>query len=285
MQATDTGNLVAQIKADDLEKYKELCLHGIKVDEETMQDWKQGAKDAMRLFKMDYTRELPFDRAADVRAPTLTTAAIQFAARAYPTLMADDRPAKVRVFGNDEDGSKAAAAERVSKFISWQLTEGIDGWEQELDLMLHALPVEGCQAKKVYFSPAKKQVVSKLVPIEKLILNAKASSVDDLRITQEFMLFPHEIEERRRRGLWVKLQQEKEEEDEGIAEVFYEQHCRLDIDGDGYAEPYIVILHKDSGQVMRIQHCIRSCLTLSTPFLAWASAKSCCGSESRLIQF
>jgi chaperonin GroES len=35
-------------------------------------------------------------------------------------------------------------------------------------------------------------------------------------------------------------------------ELFLEQHCYADLDGDGYEEPYIVTVHKDSGKVARV---------------------------------
>ena len=250
---TQTQNLAPLISRDSIEKYRSQCLEGLEADRATMSDWLSMAEDAMELAKMDNKRDLPFDRAADVQAPTLMSAAMHFAARAYPTIMADDQPAKVRVFGADETGEKSQAAERVSKFMSWQLTEGMPDWEEELDLMLHSLPITGCEAKKVYFCSSSRQTISKRINIQDLVLNAKSTNTSDMRISQKLMFQKHEIEERVRRGQWLRVEALEEEEDEGVPVEFLEQHCRLDIDEDGYAEPYIVTLHQSSGQIVRIQ--------------------------------
>jgi chaperonin GroES len=40
--------------------------------------------------------------------------------------------------------------------------------------------------------------------------------------------------------------------DEDSPHLFIEQHRRLDLDGDGYAEPYIVTVHLRSSKTVRI---------------------------------
>lgn len=253
-QAIDPrGNLVPHLKEDALEKFRAQCKVGIDADRKAMSDWLGGVKDARELSKMNASREAHFDLAADVQTPALAVASMQFAARAYPTLMADDRPVKAKVHGQDEVGEKAAAAERVGAFMSYFLTEEADYWEDDLDLMLHAMPVDGVGVKKVYFCPSRQQPVSEVVAVDNLILNPKAKSRKGLRIAQEIELYNWEIEERVRRGLWVPLKYEEGEDDTAKPQMFYEIYCRLDIDGDGYEEPYILMMHKESEQVVRIQ--------------------------------
>lgn len=249
----ETQNLVQFVGKEKQSDIVATCTEGLEADKKAMQPWLDKAKEAMEMAQMDGSRDLPFDKASDVRAPTLASAAIQFASRAYPTIMADNRPVRVAVYGEDPDGIKKQAADRVSKMMSWQFTEGMDHWEEELDRLLYTLPITGCVVKKVYFCQSKRQTVSDLVPMDCLTVNPKAPNRHDLRVTQSFELQPHHIEERVRRGLYARIDWEPEDDDKEAPQEFCEHHCRLDLDEDGYAEPYIVTIHKEAQQIVRIQ--------------------------------
>ncbi|MGI9507389.1 MAG: portal protein, partial [Geminicoccaceae bacterium] len=75
------------------------------------------------------------------------------------------------------------------------------------------------------------------------------------RITEEQEAYPNEIVEKVRMNLWrdVELGRPQEaEDDEAAPHDILEQHRTLDLDDDGYAEPYIVTVHKETSQVLRI---------------------------------
>ena len=58
----------------------------------------------------------PWPNASNIKYPLLATAAMQFAARAYPSLIpSNGQVVKCRVLGYDANGEKTKRAERVSK--------------------------------------------------------------------------------------------------------------------------------------------------------------------------
>ena len=73
----------------------------------------------------------PWPKASNIRYPLITSAALQYNARAYPAIVPSTDVVKVSVHGKDQDGQKATRAERVSTFMSWQLKVDTREWERE----------------------------------------------------------------------------------------------------------------------------------------------------------
>lgn len=245
-------------------------------------------------------KNYPFEGASNIKYPLLTKAAIGFASLAYPALVQDDQVVKGKAVGNDEGdevvkgsdgqplinpdtgkelrknaGAKLRKANRVARFMSHQILEEMDGWEDDRDKLLHVLPIIGCCRTKGYYDPDEGKNVSALVLPQYLVLdpNAKSAQVNE-RASEYYDLYPHQIEERIRLGIFrdfdykgISTETTKDNYqgaaendgdtpaamyDESKPHMFIEQHRRLDLDGDGYPEPYIVFVHKQSSTVARI---------------------------------
>jgi chaperonin GroES len=166
-------------------------------------------------------------------------------------------------------GVKAKIGERVSKFQSHQILNNMDGWEDDMDKICHIIPIIGCAFKKTYNDPVEGQNVSRLVLPQYLIMNIDARTVESAnRVSELIQLYPNEIEENIRAGVFREFEylvsnetmsdSYKDSEgnphskDDDKPHVFIEQHRRLDLDEDGYAEPYIVWVHKEANKVVRI---------------------------------
>ena len=209
----------------------------------------------------------PWPNAANVKFPLITIAAMQFAARAYPALVKSPDLVKYRVQGKD-DGTKAARSERVSAHMSYQLLEEDEPWEEHHDRLLLVLPIVGCAFKKSYYDKTKGHNCSTLVLPKNLVVNYYAKSIECERKTEVFQLSPREIKERELRAIFnavelppAPIEQSPEDKRQGLTPPFddkdrprtlLEQHCYLDLDEDGYKEPYVVTLDKSSGKVLRI---------------------------------
>jgi chaperonin GroES len=123
---------------------------------------------------------------------------------------------------------------------------------------LHHLPIVGCAFRKVWRSETLGRNKSEMVPAIHLVVNNKCRSLDEAPVvTHEVPIYPQDIEERKRSGVFLDIelpapQNDGEEADDDAPHLFLEQHCFLDLDEDGYKEPYIVTVHKESCQVVRI---------------------------------
>ncbi len=223
-------------------------------------EWEETYHEALKIAKqIKETKTFPFDKAANIKYPLITMAAIQFAARAYPEIIQDGRVAGCKVVGKDPDGSKQDRADRVSTHMSYQLTDQMETWDEDTDRMLHVLPISGLCWKKTYHTTNKGNQSDFVLPLD-FVVHYHTKSMDTCpRGTHVFPKYPNEIEERKRSGEWMNVElgaavqvDGYDQTDTNTPHIFLEQHRWWDLDNDGYQEPYIITVHKDTKQVVRI---------------------------------
>jgi len=241
---------------------------GYKEDMQSRSEWESRQDEYIKLaLQVMETKNSPWANAANIKYPLLTTATMQFGARAYPGLVTSPSIVKGRVTGFDITGEKAKSAERVGKHMSYQLIEEMDDWEAGMDKLCISLPILGSMFKKTYFSPSKNKNISELVYPKNLVVNYWSKSLLDApRITHVLSLSDNDIYERVAAGLFADQDYVKEpakpnetsDQVHGMSQPsidtapheFLEQHTWLDLDEDGYKEPYIVTY--GDGKVARI---------------------------------
>lgn len=254
-----------------------------KIDKASRAEWEESSIRAMDIaLQVRKPKNYPFDGAANIKFPLVTVAALQFGARAYPAIVDGGRIVKAQVVGSDEGvpikdengdprvdpmsgeplwikkpGAKREKADRVSRHMSFQLLNEMTEWEEDTDVLLHHLPIIGCAFRKVWRSETLGRNKSEMVPAINLVVNNKCRSLDEApAVTHEVYLYPQEIEERKLSGVFLDIDLPTSvsdgDNDEDAPHLFLEQHCYLDLDDDEYREPYIVTLHKESCQVVRI---------------------------------
>jgi len=251
---TQSQNLAADMTDMELTKIAGQVVEDFDIDKDSMSDWLTSMKrgiDLAKLVKVDKT--YPFKRSANVKYPLVTSAALQFNARAYPAIVPADQVVRATTFGADNGGKKAARAERVAAHMSWQLLTEIEEWEEDTDKLLVQLPIVGTMIRKVWYDPVHGRVRCRLLDPGAFIINDKVKNLSDApRCSEELMLYPSEIETRVRSGQFIERVYDETTNDKQAAQTFIEQHCLLDLDEDGYPEPYIVTMHRDAQKVVRI---------------------------------
>ena len=250
---TGSANLAAEISDVQLGTIAADVLGDHELDSRSMDGWRKDMERGVNLASLvKEDKTYPFRGAANVRYPLVTSAALQFNARAYPAIVPPDRVVNAKVWGSDRDGAKAARADRVSEHMSWQLTHKIEEWESETDRLLTMLPIVGCMIRKWWWDPVRKRPRCRLVDPGRFVINDKVKSLADApRCGEEIPLYPNEIRTRIASGQFVPFEWTANEDDKG-PQTFIEQHTRLDLDEDGRDEPYIVTVHKDTQTVVRI---------------------------------
>lgn len=252
----DADNIADLLDDDELGRIGNRVKDEYEIDKASCAEFMDRYKNAMALaLQKAEVKTFPWQNAANIKYPLLTTAAIQFAARAYPALVQGRDVVKAKVVGDDPTGQKRNRGERVARHMSWQLLDQMDEWEEDTDRLLHALPIVGCVFRKTYYSTLLRRNVSEMCPADKVVVNKWAKSLEACpRITHRIELYPYQVTERQRSGMFLDVELPKEEKDgDSDAPVdFLEQHRTLDLDDDGYPEPYVVTVHEDSGKVVRI---------------------------------
>ena len=188
---------------------------------------------------------------------------MQFNARAYPSLVpSGGKVVKAVVIGKDPDGEKLKKAERVSTYMSYQLMEEMDGWEEDMDRLLIMLPIVGTLFKKTYYDTQAEKPVSKLVLAQNLVVNYWAPSLEEAeRVSEILTLSQRTVKSKQLAGIYLgvdlgdpPIYEDSSEQnpggrkDEATPWQFIEQHCFYDLDEDGYSEPYIVTFERASGK-------------------------------------
>lgn len=251
---TQAQNLADEIDDRKLGEIARQVIEDHDMDKRSMSDWFDKMERGLKLAQLvKEDRTYPFDGAANVKYPLVTSAALQFNARAYPAIVPPDRIVKAKVWGSDQGGEKAARADRVSEFQSWQLAAQIEEWEEETDKLLVQLPIVGTMVRKWWFDPVEGRPRCRLVDPGRFIVNDKVKSLRNApRCGEEIPLYPNEIESRIRAGEFVEFDYDQPDDDEQAPQDFIEQHTLLDLDEDGLAEPYIVTVHKERETVVKI---------------------------------
>lgn len=166
------------------------------------------------------------------------------------------------------EGRKQKRGARVAKHMDIQCLERDADWVEDTDKMLHILPVTGNVFRKKWWEDGNPK--STLVMPKNFIVDYYTSSLDRCpRITEEFTLYPYEVVERIMSGEFIDFEktvadgQAKEltpdSHDEGAqvsqleAPLLYiEQHTRVDLDDDGYPEPYTITIDVAAQEMVRM---------------------------------
>lgn len=255
----EVDNAAETIDQERLAALGQLVCREYAIDKDSRTEWERSANKAMAIAQQKREEKTtPWPGASNVKYPMLTTAALQFAARAYPAIIDGNRVVKASVVGMDPDGQKAGKADRVSAHMSYQLLYELPEWEADVDTLLHQIPIIGCAFRKVYADPTKKcRFSSDLVSAFDLVVNQSARSLDTVpRLSHVFKLYPHEVDERMRDGRFIEVDLKllsENGEDSSEPTTFIEQHRYWDLDQDGYAEPWIVTVHERTQTVVRVR--------------------------------
>ena len=260
----ESVNIADSLDEDQLKEIGEQAKRGYLADKQSRVDWEENLDEWMKLAKqIREEKTYPWPNASNVKYPLLSTAAMQFGARAYPSLVpSNGKIVKTKVIGKDPDGSKLERAERVSTYMSYQIMYEMPAWEEEMDKLLIQVPIVGILFKKTYWDSERKTPVSCLVLPKNLVVNYWAKSLEQAeRISEEIEMSKRVLKERQRAKVFrdvdlgappVPEDREYVDGDETVPYILIEQHTYLDLDEDGYEEPYIVTFHRESGEVLRI---------------------------------
>jgi chaperonin GroES len=262
----EATNIAENLNEEKLHEIGQAAKAGFEADLASRKEWEVATEEWIKLAKqIAETKTYPWRNASNVKYPLLSTAAMQFAARAYPSLVPSDRKVvKARPIGKDPMGQKTKSAEAVALYMSYQLMDEMSGWEEDMDKLLLMLPIIGVMFKKTYWDSVKKVNCSRLVLPKNLVVDYWTSCLDDAeRISEILQLSKRKVQERKQAGLWledVELGDPTTPVDSKYSPVtdsttpyeFIEQHCYLDLDDDDYEEPYIVTFQRTSGKVVRI---------------------------------
>ena len=146
--------LIELLDDTELGRIGQRCLQGFEADLASRNQasdgdtWEKRYKRYLDIaMQVREQRVSPWPNASNIKFPLLTSAAVQFQARAYPAIVDGASLVKGRVLGNPSPG-KTQRAERVGQHMTWQLLFDMPGWEEATDRLLLQLPIVGSVFRK-----------------------------------------------------------------------------------------------------------------------------------------
>lgn len=267
----DSVNIAEDLDEQELKAISQQVIQGYESDLHSRSSWEKNLDEWMKLAQQVYEEKTyPWPKAANVKYPLVSTAAMQFSARAYPSLVpSDGKLVKAKVIGKDPNGIKLERAERVSTYMSWQCLYDMPDWETEMDRLLLTLPIAGIMFKKTYWNSIDEKNCSHTILPKNLVVNYWARSLETAeRITEVIEMSSRVLKEKQLSGIYRDIdlgeptnpppQTSTNTEpvpagDETTPYIILEQHGYYDLDGDGYAEPYIFTVEKSTGEVLGVR--------------------------------
>lgn len=270
-----SANLAGDFSKKDQSAIATRVWEGYEADEASRAMWKRRTNAAMQLaLQVQTQKTFPWPGASSVVFPLVTIAALQFASESYPNIIQGTNVVRYRTATTDMVALQRA--KRIGKHMSWQVLEQDLGWEEQHDRLLINLAIVGCNFIKSYYCPRRRYPVDELVLAQDLVIDYGARSVEDAaRKTQMYTLHRNEIWEKGARGIYsdvrdeawfqqaARIESKNTERDnrQGVVPTvmddasrftILEQHCFLDLDGDGYEEPYIATIEQSSRCLLRL---------------------------------
>lgn len=229
---------------------------------------RQANEEALQVYK---PKTFPWKGAASVKYPLITNACIDFASRIFPAVWQDGDVVKTKFYSDQKD---YAAGDRIARYLNFVLAEKVPAWPDNLDKLTTALPINGLMLKKVYFDPEIMSVRSDLVFPQDIFVPNEASCLKDAPFYfQRYTITRQSIIGLIRSGVWYADEKDFPEEEQAgeavisdatvriedkqtsnFSDVFevVEGYINWDLDGDGFAEPYIVTFVPKVAEVVRI---------------------------------
>lgn len=256
----NADNIASLLDEEQLGEIAQNCSQGYDVDERSCESWIKMNKDALKMIKADVTQEHTKSYAhSRVIYPLLASANIQLASRLIPHLVRNNKVVECAVLGPDPQGIKAQKAEQLSNFFSYELLIDSDSWIKESHKLLHMVCAWGTGYRKLSYDDNQDKVLSEVLSPEDVIINANTSSLDKCRrMTIRNFMTSNNIVEFVRAGRFIDIDpKELNSDDDTLDDVtpvyeILEQFCYIDLDEDGYEEPYIVYFHKGKQKVLGI---------------------------------
>lgn len=267
-------NIAELLDDEQLLRIGSEVVEGYVTDEDSRKDWLDLYQKAIYIAnQVVEVKNTPWDNASNVKYPLLTIGALSFHARAYPSLLPSKGLVSTEIVGIDPLQVKYKQAKRVEMHMNYQFSHEMENWEEDMDRLLLVLPITGCEFKKTYFNSDIGINISEHVRATDLVVDYYAKDLESAsRKTHLIQASANDIKSLQLQGIFKTCElgeanarkdsvTDTKDKATGINRpsrntntpyLLLEQHTFLDLDNDGYAEPYIITVEKNSKKVLRI---------------------------------
>lgn len=267
-------NIAKEMSTERLNKIGAELMDKFNADVSAREEKDRRLEEAQKIARQKIeSKSFPYEGASNVKFPLITKAVIEFNSRVSPIIMNNGEPVKVKTFGDagevalSDDGMPQISettgifkttqenvtdrASKVKDVMNWVLSDVTD-WESQKDRLTLVYALSGFAATKNYFDYTDGLPKSETVTPLNLYWEEGKDFYSASRKSQIIRMAPNEIIGAVRSNVFVDRDGFVDSiKDEDSVELI-ECHCWLDLDEDGYKEPYIVVIAKTNNSVLRI---------------------------------
>lgn len=188
-----------------------------------------------------------FQGASKVVHPIMAEACVDFASRAIKELFPPDGPVRTKIVGEVTE-EKSSRADRKKEFMNWQLTEQIEEYKDEQEVLFTQLPLGGSQYFKVWYDEQKRRPCVEFLPIDNVYLPFAAVNFYTAgRVTEAQDITEEEFEQRKDIGMYrdvetYRASQEPDQTKPQKANDKIEGKSMQDVNIDGLRRVYHIYL-------------------------------------------
>jgi hypothetical protein len=270
-------NLAERMDETDLASIAEEILMLYDMDRASRESWEKTYSEGFKLLGFQYEEKTqPFRGASGAHVPLVNEAILQFTSQAMRELMPSGGPVRTQVIGKS-NRNREMQAQRVKEFMNYQITTVMKEYTPDFDQMLWYVGYGGSAFKKVYFDRNKKRCVSPFILPDNFVMpyNGSSNPWENERCMQLVPMSANDLLKNQVSGFYRKvdlLPSPPEQTDIAEAEdraagtspadmiadehQLIEAHILYNVPGhehkDNIKLPYIITVHKDSGQVLSI---------------------------------
>lgn len=273
-------NLTSKFPKEDLDTIGSWVMTGYIADEASRAKWVRRQDAAMDLaMQVVKEKTFPWPGAANVVFPLVTIASLQFSARSLTNLIQGENVFRYKAYGMQSDVDTKQKATTMGSFMSWQVLEQDTEWEPQHDRLFIYTSIVGTGFTKSSYDPDLEYPIDRFVTARDLVIDYNAESVDAAQRKSHIVpVARNKIHTRIQKGVYrdaskegwynevpkIEPQAPQQGKDNRVGALpqpspdfltpfsCIEQHVNLDLDQDGYYEPYIVTVEKTSKFVLRI---------------------------------
>ena len=271
----NSPNIAEMLDADEQKAIGKWVIGGYVKDLSSRTQWAEKHAEAIKVaLQVREIKNFPWTNCSNVKFPLVTVGALQFLAR-ISIMTKGDNLVMMKPVGADTDGSKAQRANRIGAHINMQLVDEDPQWGDADEQTKFAAAIFGSSFKKTYYDSVAGINVSEFVPAHYFVVDYNCKHLDTAnRVSHLIPMSSNKVAERVARRLFIeeenapaaspdaamvsllehaaRLTQGLSPNAESEEIRVIEQYGWMDLDGDGYAEPYIFSVREDNGHLFRI---------------------------------
>lgn len=269
------ANLAEHIPEQDLRTLAVQVDHDFQADLTSRSEWERQRVEGLKSLGMKYEeKDLPWPGACSVVHPLLSEAIVRFQAQTIGDILPASGPVRTKVLGA-ETPERLAKAQRVERYMNYQITEEMPEYRPETEKLLFGLALDGAAFRKLYPDATEgNRPCSMYVPAVDLVVNYDAPDIRTAeRVSHRMRLSDNQVLKMQLEGRYRMISltaasretnqiQQKVDEIQGVnstdprdsRRVIVEQHGYFDLgeDHNGLALPYVVTLDKTNREILSV---------------------------------